>query len=198
MLSAKTSPTFKGSIFSQSQRARPTNASRGITTCQRTAHGTVLVNPKPRAPQEVPPPPSPATALRPLVKQPLRRTWHNSKPSARPKKNQTPPSEIQRSIIKADASGKSTAKKALGVGVAASQTVQQLVPNKAFPFVKHAGEQVAEGLHKPVGLVLASSYLLGTTCHLSGTAPSYVHILQPPILLKTPLLGLAVLQHIHL
>ena len=43
-----------------------------------------------------------------------------------------------------------------------------LVPNRAFPFIKHAGEQAALGLHKPVGLVLASAYLLGVICCMSG------------------------------
>ena len=43
-----------------------------------------------------------------------------------------------------------------------------LIPNRAFPFIKHAGEQAALGLHKPVGLVLASAYLLGVICRMSG------------------------------
>ena len=47
-----------------------------------------------------------------------------------------------------------------------------LVPNRAFPFIKHAGEQALLGLHKPIGLVLASAYLLGAVCQLSGGLPS--------------------------
>ena len=46
--------------------------------------------------------------------------------------------------------------------------VPNLVPNRAFPFIKHAGEQAALGLHKPIGLILASAYLLGAACQLSG------------------------------
>lgn len=42
------------------------------------------------------------------------------------------------------------------------------VPNRAFPFIKHANEQAASGLHKPVGLILASAYVLGAACQLSG------------------------------
>ena len=42
------------------------------------------------------------------------------------------------------------------------------VPNRAFPFIKHAEEQAALGLHKPIGLVLASAYILGAACQLSG------------------------------
>lgn len=49
--------------------------------------------------------------------------------------------------------------------------VPSLVPNRAFPFIKHAGDQAALGLHKPIGLVLASAYLLGAACQLSGTLP---------------------------
>ena len=57
-----------------------------------------------------------------------------------------------------------------------AELVPSLVPNRAFPFIKHAGEQPALGLHKPVGLVLASAYLLGAACELSGT-PSSEHFL---------------------
>lgn len=47
--------------------------------------------------------------------------------------------------------------------------VPNLVPNPAFPFIKHAdAEQAALGLHKPVGLILASAYILGAACQLSG------------------------------
>lgn len=42
------------------------------------------------------------------------------------------------------------------------------VPNRAFPFIKHRDEQVALGLHKPIGLILASAYILGAACQLSG------------------------------
>ena len=42
------------------------------------------------------------------------------------------------------------------------------VPNRAFPFIKHAKEQAASGLHKPIGLILASAYILGAACQLSG------------------------------
>ena len=55
-----------------------------------------------------------------------------------------------------------------------------LVPNRAFPFIKHAGEQPALGLHKPIGLVLASAYLLGAVCQLSGT-PSTPRFLLDPV-----------------
>ncbi|KAL3130994.1 hypothetical protein ABBQ38_000318 [Trebouxia sp. C0009 RCD-2024] len=46
--------------------------------------------------------------------------------------------------------------------------VPSLVPNRAFPFIKHAEQQAALGLHKPVGLILASAYILGAACQLSG------------------------------
>lgn len=42
------------------------------------------------------------------------------------------------------------------------------VPNRAFPFIKHTDEQAALGLHKPIGLILASAYILGAACQLSG------------------------------
>lgn len=42
------------------------------------------------------------------------------------------------------------------------------VPNRAFPFIKHTDEQAALGLHKPIGLILASAYVLGAACQLSG------------------------------
>lgn len=42
------------------------------------------------------------------------------------------------------------------------------VPNRAFPFIKHMDEQAALGLHKPIGLILASAYVLGAACQLSG------------------------------
>jgi hypothetical protein len=46
-----------------------------------------------------------------------------------------------------------------------------LAPNKALPFIKQAAEGASSaGLHKPVGLVLASAYVLGTACQLSGAA----------------------------
>ena len=45
-----------------------------------------------------------------------------------------------------------------------------LVPNRAFPFIKQTGEQALLGLHKPIGLILASAYLLGAVCQLSGAA----------------------------
>ncbi len=45
-----------------------------------------------------------------------------------------------------------------------------LVPNRAFPFIKQTEEQALLGLHKPIGLILASAYLLGAVCQLSGAA----------------------------
>lgn len=59
---------------------------------------------------------------------------------------------------------------------AVSDYAPSLVPNRAFPFIKHAGEQAALGLHKPIGLVLASAYLLGAVCQLSGidTSPCWM------------------------
>lgn len=47
-----------------------------------------------------------------------------------------------------------------------------LVPNRAFPFIKQTGEQALLGLHKPIGLILASAYLLGAVCQLSGIESS--------------------------
>ena len=43
-----------------------------------------------------------------------------------------------------------------------------LVPNRAFPFIKQTEEQALLGLHKPIGLILASAYLLGAVCQLTG------------------------------
>ena len=55
------------------------------------------------------------------------------------------------------------------------------VPNRAFPFIKHAEEQAALGLHKPIGLVLASAYILGAACQLSGilSLHCYTLVSQP-------------------
>lgn len=44
------------------------------------------------------------------------------------------------------------------------------IPNKALPFIKQAADSTVDGLHKPIGLVLASAHILGTACHLSGQA----------------------------
>ena len=41
-------------------------------------------------------------------------------------------------------------------------------PNKALPFIRQVADGSADGLHKPVGLVLASAYVLSTACSLSG------------------------------
>jgi len=41
-------------------------------------------------------------------------------------------------------------------------------PSKALPFLSEAADKLTDGLHKPVGLVLSSSYILGTACQLSG------------------------------
>lgn len=53
-----------------------------------------------------------------------------------------------------------------------------LVPNRAFPFIKQTGEQALLGLHKPIGLILASAYLLGAVCQLSGAGWQFtpVHV----------------------
>lgn len=41
-------------------------------------------------------------------------------------------------------------------------------PSKALPFLSEAADKLTDGLHKPVGLVLSSAYILGTACQLSG------------------------------
>jgi len=53
-----------------------------------------------------------------------------------------------------------------------------LVPNRAFPFIKQTEEQALLGLHKPIGLILASAYLLGAVCQLSGAGWQFtpVHV----------------------
>ena len=51
------------------------------------------------------------------------------------------------------------------------------VPNRAFPFIKHAEQQAALGLHKPIGLILASAYILGAACQLSGLLPFHCYTL---------------------
>ncbi|KAK9829190.1 hypothetical protein WJX72_004398 [[Myrmecia] bisecta] len=43
-------------------------------------------------------------------------------------------------------------------------------PNKALPF--YSSNTALDGLHKPVGLVLSSAYVLAAACHLSGVADS--------------------------
>ncbi len=60
------------------------------------------------------------------------------------------------------ASGKSEA------DASAEEAKVNFIPNKALPFIKQAASSTIDGLHKPVGLVLASAYILGTACHLSG------------------------------
>ena len=84
----------------------------------------------------------------------VKHKWHVSKPgtqnsTARPRtKKPCTPAQVQQNLTVTPA--------------------PVLVPNRAFPFIKHAGEQAALGLHKPIGLVLASAYLLGVICHVSG------------------------------
>lgn len=48
------------------------------------------------------------------------------------------------------------------------------IPNKALPFIKQAADSTVDGLHKPIGLVLASAYILGTACHLSGAQVTFL------------------------
>ena len=41
-------------------------------------------------------------------------------------------------------------------------------PTKAVPFLSEAADRATDGLHKPIGLVLASAHILGSACLLSG------------------------------
>lgn len=41
-------------------------------------------------------------------------------------------------------------------------------PTKALPFLSEAADKATDGLHKPIGLVLASAHILGSACLLSG------------------------------
>ncbi len=41
-------------------------------------------------------------------------------------------------------------------------------PKKALPFLSEAADRATDGLHKPIGLVLTSAYVLSTACQLSG------------------------------
>ncbi|KAK9917725.1 hypothetical protein WJX75_007567 [Coccomyxa subellipsoidea] len=43
-------------------------------------------------------------------------------------------------------------------------------PRKALPFLSEAADRATHGLHKPIGLVLTSAYVLGTACQLSGVS----------------------------
>lgn len=42
-------------------------------------------------------------------------------------------------------------------------------PTKALPFLSEAADRATDGLHKPIGLVLASAHILGSACLLSGS-----------------------------
>ncbi|CAL8463628.1 g3162 [Coccomyxa elongata] len=43
-------------------------------------------------------------------------------------------------------------------------------PKKALPFLSEAADRATDGLHKPIGLVLASAHILGSACLLSGVS----------------------------
>ena len=175
MLTAKRSPVFAGQgLHNAPRRAYRLRAFASTTRCQRSARGTVLMEPavKPHLHKHSA---QPAPQLKPLVRQPIRQKHHFTDSSAKVRQKQTGTADMQHIVKAAPAKGRHIAKQAINAGASASESVQQLVPNKAFPFIKQTGHQTAEGLHKPIGLVLASAYLLGTVCHLSGTLTSVLH-----------------------
>ena len=175
MLSAKRSLVFGGQgLYTAPKTAYKLRASASVTRCQRSARGTVLMQPTVK-PHLRKPSTQPATQLKPLVRQPVRRKYHFTNSSAKVRQQQLGPADMQHMANVAPAKGRKIAKQAINAGVSASETVHQLVPNKAFPFIKQTGHKTAEGLHKPIGLVLASAYLLGTVCHLSGIPTSLLH-----------------------
>lgn len=66
-------------------------------------------------------------------------------------------------------------------GKCIAQELPALSPNKALPWIKQAAEGATiTGLHKPVGLVLASAYVLGTACQLSGVCVTWSVTSPPP------------------
>lgn len=175
MLSAKRSPVFAGQgLHNAPRRAYKLRASASTTRCQRSARGTVLMEPtvKPHLHKHSL---QPATQLKPLVRQPVRQKYHTPDSPAKVRQKQSGTADMQHMVKAAPAKGRHVAKQAVNAGASASETVQQLVPNKAFPFIKQTGHHKAEGLHKPIGLVLASAYLLGIVCHLSGIPTSVLH-----------------------
>ena len=55
--------------------------------------------------------------------------------------------------------------------VAAQNNSPSRSPNKAFPFLLESERNTLDGMHKPLGLIVASAYVLATACQLSGWAP---------------------------
>lgn len=137
-------------------------------TCHKSPHGTVLMEPTARVSQQQKVVPA-LPQLKPIVRQAVRRKRYSVDPQHKTKKRMSTVPDMQRTVEHAPAKGRQMAKHVVDAGAVASESVQHLVPNKAFPFIKHSGQQTAEGLHKPIGLILASAYLLGTVCHLSGS-----------------------------
>lgn len=176
LLSAKRSLSFSGrGLLSGPRTLLNLRGPLVATRCHKSSHGTVLMEPAKKSLQHKRPVHAPPQ-LQPLVRQPVRRKRYMVDSPAKLSQKKVPQSDLERTVGRVPAKGKQMAKQAVNAGAAASESVQQLVPNKAFPFIKHAGQQTAEGLHKPIGLVLASAYLLGTICHLSGTQTGLVHM----------------------
>ena len=134
---------------------------RCAPTISKTGHGTILIDrsQKPRASR---------VGLNPRDRgfehshSQVRRKWHVTSPTSQADKARPTTSKP------CTPSGSRPNMPGQAQPGAVSDYAPSLVPNRAFPFIKHAGEQAALGLHKPIGLVLASAYLLGAVCQLSG------------------------------
>lgn len=175
MLSTRHSRFFTGrGLFTAPTKALTVKGYLCTTACHKSSRGTVFMEPatKPSR-QKV----SLRTApqLQPLARQPVKRRRYTVTDSAAKvrKRHDTTPN-LQHMAESAPAKSSYVAKQAVDAGASASESMQQLVPNKAFPFIKHAGHATAEGLHKPIGLILASAYLLGTVCQMSGIFAKFV------------------------
>ena len=136
-----------------SLRRLPQRSGQRIPTVSKGGHGTVLLD-RAHKPQSDKINLVNLSSPRKVYPRHVKHKWHVSKPgaqdsTARPMtRKPCTPAQVQQNLT-----------------VTAAPV---LVPNRAFPFIKHAGEQAALGLHKPIGLVLASAYLLGVICHVSG------------------------------
>lgn len=127
----------------------------------KTGHGTVLVDrrQKPQIDR------ARAAHVKPSDKvshrhAPVKCKWHISNPRSSHDRSRFAP----RKPYAASAALSGTSQRTRS----STHLVPSLVPNRAFPFIKHAEQQAASGLHKPVGLILASAYILGAACQLSG------------------------------
>lgn len=142
-----------------SPRRLPQRSGQRIPTVSKGGHGTVLLD-RAHKPQSDKIDLVNLSSSRKVYPRHVKHKWHVSQPgtqdsTARPMtRKPCTPAQVQQNLNVTPA--------------------PVLVPNRAFPFIKHAGEQAALGLHKPIGLVLASAYLLGVICHVSGIDTSPV------------------------